>query len=159
MKRKMIPCTSCGLPHRADSGADMCFSCYHTSRARGPKPKCSSCGDGITRHNQSGLCPSCKFPNKHDTHGKGVTVRKVLQRTEEMFQVSARDVLGPSKLSFLIPARFAAMAALKSHGFPVKEIGRRLGRDHSTVLHGLMRASEIAKRDPDYARRVAELAA
>jgi chromosomal replication initiation ATPase DnaA len=46
---------------------------------------------------------------------------------------------GPSQQERLLRARWEAMARLRDVGLSSPAIGGLLGRDHSTVLHGLRR--------------------
>lgn len=46
--------------------------------------------------------------------------------------------------------RWALYVGMASKGVSSTNIGRRFGRDHSTVLYGLRQAREVAARDPAY---------
>ena len=54
-----------------------------------------------------------------------------------MTGVSKADILGRSRKPHICRARWAAMRALKQRGLSASHIGRLMGRDHTTVLHGL----------------------
>lgn len=54
------------------------------------------------------------------------------------FGVTAKEVLGPGRTKNVVAARYEAMALIYQHtqqSFP--GVGRLMGRDHTTVLHGV----------------------
>jgi chromosomal replication initiation ATPase DnaA len=51
--------------------------------------------------------------------------------------VEQAAVMGRSRLPVLCQARWRVMKRLRADGFTVKQIGRWLDRDHTTVLYGL----------------------
>lgn len=51
----------------------------------------------------------------------------------------------------LVHARWCVMAALRERGMSLPQIGRRLNRDHSTVIYGLSQVGTSAARDPAFA--------
>lgn len=53
------------------------------------------------------------------------------------------DVLSRNQRNGLREARFAVYAACRRAGFTYHQIGRRLGRDHSSVHHGARRFYEM----------------
>ena len=55
--------------------------------------------------------------------------------------LTAADLIGPSKVRSVCIVRWRAMKALRDHGRSLSSIGRILNRDHTTILHGLRRAS------------------
>lgn len=54
--------------------------------------------------------------------------------------VSPRVIMGQSRARPIARARQAIMRRLYQYGLSVSEIGRILGRDHTTVIHGIRRA-------------------
>jgi IS30 family transposase len=50
------------------------------------------------------------------------------------------------------------MFALRAAGFSSKQIGKTLGRDHSTVLHGIKAARRRMDADAAYRRKVDAMA-
>lgn len=57
----------------------------------------------------------------------------------------------------LIHARWAYMAAMRKRGVVTPAIGRRLNRDHSTVVYGLTQAEFLAARSPEFAEMMAKV--
>lgn len=57
----------------------------------------------------------------------------------------------------LVHARWAFMAALRRRGVVTPSIGRRLNRDHSTVVYGLKQAKLLAARSPEFAEMMAKV--
>lgn len=83
--------------------------------------------------------------------------RELVAKCSEMFDVHPRDLLGPARFGFLIPARFALYKAMRIRGWSFAQIGRFMNRDHSTVIHGVARAEYIMARDEQYREKVQEL--
>lgn len=88
-----------------------------------------------------------------------VLLAGVVNKTCDLFAVHPRDLLGDYRYRFLIPARFALYAALEGAGWTRRRAGRALGRDHSTLRHGVYRAADMARRDPKYAKKLAAITA
>lgn len=73
-----------------------------------------------------------------------VLVRDVVAVSARLGGVSPDRLVGPVRGSAAeIAARFVAIAAARELGRGVMEIGRAMGRDHSTVIHALRRAPEV----------------
>ena len=87
-----------------------------------------------------------------------VTYTEVLHEAARLFKVHPRDLTGKAQFNFLIPARFALYKALHLRGNSYSQIGRWFDRDHSTVRHGVLRASEMMKQDINYFTKVSILA-
>lgn len=83
----------------------------------------------------------------------------VVNKACDLFGVHPRDLLGPYRFGFLLPARFALYAALEGAGWSRRRAGRALGRDHSTLRHGVYRAADMARRDQKYAKKLAAITA
>ena len=84
--------------------------------------------------------------------------QKLLDACQELFDVHPRDLVSDARFGFLMPARFALYKSMHMRGMAYTEIGRRCGRDRSTITHGAKRAEYMMEKDPDYARKVNELA-
>lgn len=82
---------------------------------------------------------------------------ELIAKCSEMFGVHPRDLLGPARFGFLIPARFALYKAMRIRGWSFAHIGRAMNRDHTTVIHGVARAEYIMARDEQYRDKVQEL--
>lgn len=102
------------------------------------------------------------YVTKH-TNTRGVNEREqvliddVIDKASELFHVHRRDILGPYRYNFLMPARFALCKALRERGLSYPHIGRILNRDHSTVIYAAGRAEDTMERDPAYAKKVQTL--
>lgn len=77
----------------------------------------------------------------------------------EIFCVHPRDLLGPARFGFLLPARFALYKALTARGWSHNRTGAKLNRDRTTITHGVRRAEYLMERDPQFARKVQRLIA
>ena len=62
------------------------------------------------------------------------------------FKVSIRSVLGSSRFKTVAMARHHLMVALRDEGKSYPEIGRLLGRDHTTVMSAVKKVRESASR-------------
>jgi chromosomal replication initiator protein len=94
------------------------------------------------------------------------TFRGDLLMPQRALELAAREanstvseLVSPERLRHLYTVRYAYMAAMSRHGLSTPRIGRRLKRDHTTILHGLKRANELAERSPQFAALVERLAA
>jgi hypothetical protein len=56
--------------------------------------------------------------------------------------ITIKELLGPSRSMRLVDARAAVAALLREAGYSYPEIGKIIGRDHSSVFHGLKRREE-----------------
>lgn len=84
-------------------------------------------------------------------------VREITQAAADIFGVPVRDILSKSRFREHTSARQAVCLVAWERGWSSPAIGRVLGRDHSTVLHGRDRAAALGAGDPGYAAKVAEL--
>ena len=48
----------------------------------------------------------------------------------------------------LVRGRWAVMSGMRRRGFSLLQIGQKVGRDHTTVLHSLRTADFMRERDP-----------
>lgn len=78
--------------------------------------------------------------------------KELINECARLFDVHPRDLVGDSRLGFLMPARFALYKALRLRGWSYSAIGKAVGgRDHSTVMYGVKRAEYMMERDESYA--------
>lgn len=93
-----------------------------------------------------------------------LTGEDIIRRTAAAFGLTVEEIRSPCRLRKFTEPRFAAYWLLRKNrtsggrqrSFP--EIGQLLGgKDHSSVMHGIERAVEIARRCPDYAARIKAL--
>jgi hypothetical protein len=71
-----------------------------------------------------------------------------------LFAIHPRDLLGPYRYTFLMPARFALYASLRDLGWGTGRVARAVKRDHSTIRNGAERATYRAERDQQYATKI-----
>lgn len=72
--------------------------------------------------------------------------------------LSVEDIMGPTRFRPIILVRHAVYFVAREQGYSFPQIGARLNRDHSSVIHGRNVAQGRAERDPDYASFLWELA-
>lgn len=84
--------------------------------------------------------------------------RELVMRASELFCIHPRDLVSDHRFGFLMPARFALYKALRLRGWSFLRIGALMGKDHSTIIHGVKRADYMMERDALYAEKVNELA-
>jgi len=87
-----------------------------------------------------------------------MNLEPMLDATAEIFGVHKIMLAGVGRARRLAYPRFAFYLVLRETlGLSLPMIGRSVSRDHTTVMHGLMRAEELKARDPDFAAKVALL--
>jgi hypothetical protein len=77
-----------------------------------------------------------------------ISLTSVIDAVSEVFGVSVREIMSPSREQRLTRTRFAIyyLAWLNTrHSFP--SVGRYMGRDHTTIMHGRTRAIELIRKD------------
>lgn len=83
-------------------------------------------------------------------------VRALIARIADVYGVTVADVLGESRTLTIARARHAVIAELRTNfGFSLPEIGRIVGRDHTTVLAALRKCGVSGKPRPPVRVRVA----
>jgi chromosomal replication initiation ATPase DnaA len=84
----------------------------------------------------------------------------ILGQVAEVFAVDAQALAGRSRSAPVAAARHAAMWLLRErYALSSPAIGALLGRDHTTVLHGLRAAETRRRHDAAYKARLDALAA
>lgn len=82
------------------------------------------------------------------------SVRQLCRMAAIIGQVPLRDLMGPSRHQSVARAR-QALAHQLHHTLRTRaslpQIGRWLNRDHTSVMHAIRRADELAIIDPDFA--------
>ena len=77
----------------------------------------------------------------------------------EVFGLCRQDIIGSSREREICRARWAAMLTLRRRGYSLPRIGRAIGdRDHTTVMHGLVRARDLCAAEPEYAQQCLRVA-
>jgi len=77
-----------------------------------------------------------------------ISLTSVIDAVSETFQIPHREIMSKSRQQKLARARFAIyyLAWLNTrHSFP--SVGRYMGRDHTTIMHGRTRAIELIRKD------------
>lgn len=83
---------------------------------------------------------------------------ELIMRCSELFWVPPQDLLGSRRYKAVVVARFAIFKALRMRGWSYAQIGRKFGKDHTTVISGVARAEYLLERDPQYAEKIKVLA-
>jgi chromosomal replication initiator protein len=98
---------------------------------------------------------------KGDSSNEPTTVEQIQRRVATAFGVSRAELVGATRAAMPLRARQVAILLTRElTDLSLPQIGRLYGgRDHSTVLNSLRRASASVAEDPDFAHRVAELRA
>ena len=73
--------------------------------------------------------------------------RRIIKASADLFDLSAQELESQSRMSYLMPARFAIYKALHMRGWAYSRIGKLLGKDHSTIIYGISRADYMIERD------------
>lgn len=72
----------------------------------------------------------------------------VIRRVADMFLISYDDILGRHKPQIYVDARCAAALILRERGLSYPQIGRFMGRDHSSICNLLNKAAQRIERNP-----------
>lgn len=65
------------------------------------------------------------------------------------FDIPVEPLLARSRLRRVVDARAVLINLLARRGYGMAEIGRRLGKDHSTIIHAVNNFSTYERRNPD----------
>lgn len=87
----------------------------------------------------------------------GARIADILQIASEIWDVHPRDLAGNDRFHFCVRPRQAVYLVAREQGLSFPQIGRRLGRDHSTVLNGIGVCHKHMRADPNYAGKVEAL--
>lgn len=80
-----------------------------------------------------------------------ITIRMVIEAVEVVFGVAASDIRSARRHRHLMPARFCA-ASLACHlceHATLPQVGKALGRDHTTILHAIRRWEKMIRDDAE----------
>lgn len=69
-------------------------------------------------------------------------IRDLVHAVAEASGVKASDIYARNKTSVICRARWVVMLAAYDRGATISGIGRALGLDHTTVMHGIKKARE-----------------
>ena len=122
--------------------------CIHCVRAfLHPNTKrCSVCQVGLDRKNASGLCAEHRI-RLRETKLDNPT-RALVKKVSQLMNISAEDVLSRSHETAAVEARCVVASVLRRRGQSLQKIGRRLGRDHSSIKHLIDNLPKYAARNP-----------
>lgn len=84
--------------------------------------------------------------------------KEIVNLCAELFDVSSKDLLGRSRLRYIVHARYALYAALRQRGWSFPQIGALFNRHYSSVIHGVSVADYLMERDRSYEEKVEALA-
>jgi len=88
-----------------------------------------------------------------------ISLSELVARAALLGDATVKDILGPARHNHLVYLRRAIVLAARAQeqrlSYP--EIGRRMNRDHSTIIHAKDMGLIALKRDPYFARLVMAL--
>lgn len=86
-------------------------------------------------------------------------VRVIVHEAAAIFHLTPAQIIGRSRLRYIVRARQAVCRVAYDQGWSSGEIARRLAnRDHTTILHARDQVDVHHPRDPDFAERFDRLA-
>ncbi len=65
-------------------------------------------------------------------------INEIIEMGCRFYGMSKEVLLSPSRKEHLVLTRFSIMKACRDGGYKLKAIGRALGKDHGSVMHGLV---------------------
>ena len=84
----------------------------------------------------------------HERRKRELTPDEIVDTVVSYYQISRREIVGPGRRRDLVVPRQVAMFLLRSETVTsLVEIGHCLGRDHSTVLHGIEKVERQLEED------------
>lgn len=83
----------------------------------------------------------------------GRPILSIVHRAAEVTGIAADVLLSPSRDAPVCWVRFAIMLAACRTASQAR-VGRAIGRDHTSVIHGVKRARELVQTDPAFAMLV-----
>lgn len=82
-------------------------------------------------------------------------IAKIVRMVADEFEVEVSDILSVSrKIQHVMPRQTAIYLASEIAGQGLSQLGRRFGRDHSTIDNALKRTVKRMAKDPDFAALV-----
>jgi hypothetical protein len=86
-------------------------------------------------------------------------VARLVEQASRIFGIPADVLRGRRRIGHIAVARQAVYLVALEIGWPSTLVGRRMGRDHSTVFYGRDAANAWVKHNPEYAAKVDRLRA
>jgi chromosomal replication initiation ATPase DnaA len=75
------------------------------------------------------------YPKRYTKKDGGIAL--ILQDVSRTTHIPVRVLLGDCRLKKTVRARWEIYRRAKHAGYSLAEIGRRMNKDHTTVMHGL----------------------
>jgi chromosomal replication initiator protein len=90
---------------------------------------------------------------------RGIDLDTIVEAVSKEFGIPVRDIRGKSRRGDIVLARQTAIYLSRTTlGTPLKRIGSYFGgRDHSTVIHSVEKATGLLDSDASFARRVGKI--
>lgn len=85
------------------------------------------------------------------------TLKRLAIKAAELAEIGVGDIYGPCRSRDVAWTRFAVMNEAHRRGYSLTRIGDALGRDHTSVMHGVRRADELSAHDADMCDMLAAL--
>ena len=70
------------------------------------------------------------------------SVEYIIERTAREYGITLAEITGKSHRQEHVIPRHEACLRASEHGFSLSQIGKPLGRDHTTILNAINRAAE-----------------
>lgn len=83
-----------------------------------------------------------------------VTTLEAVRIAGDAMRISPKDVLSEARFSHFVECRSVVVEAMRRQGVPYTQIGRRMGRDHSTIINLHRTFAKRAERNPSLLRVV-----
>ena len=111
------------------------------------------------RASENGLSHGGGFGAANGSADAGLTVLSIQHAVAKEWGVTAEGLRSKTRTKTLtVPRQVAMFLSRELLGVQLVEIGNAFGgRDHSTVIHSLERATECIREDPEFAARVQKL--
>lgn len=89
-------------------------------------------------------CPCCGYkPEAEKARPKFDDARSIVEQIAGRYSIGVRELMSSDRSRRLIRPRWHAYFALREAGFSYPAIGEIMNRDHSTVMHGIRKLSEM----------------
>lgn len=82
----------------------------------------------------------------------------LLDRAASITGFAKREIIGEGRAHRFMPVRFAMVYLLREAGLSFPQIGKRMNRDHTTVMDSYRRARDLLAKSAEFADLVVRLA-
>lgn len=155
MTARTYECISCSGPRAKTAKSRLCRACYDqniTPQPQSLRKFCSVCQTEVSRYNTT---LRCKAHPRLGAQANVTVVPKIfimdlVALAADLAGISVREIIGLGRRGTACKVRQACFLVAREFGHTTKQIGRRMSRDHSTVIHGSFVASELVERDMVY---------